>query len=287
MPIEDIAEHFSIPIGTRYIKGTAKWYRYCVKAKQNQKKAIEKHPDLYGRAGKIAQKKHPWIGKELGKKYGSIQGKINGQRLKSNSKYFSDIAKKLHEINPDHSRNNMRKAHKTMKEKGVFNRHQRLAALKCMEKNPNQLKEMSKIAHKKYPLALLALESRRKNYPYNFMSCYFDSDSERIVCKKLVEKGLIKKPIEKINVHFRIGRCHIDFFIKNKIFVEYHPIRKFGRVIETKKGYYKKRRELLDKNGFKNYPLVLITGLREIDNKIDELTKTILPQNLLLKKQAI
>lgn len=273
--INKIAKKLSLPLGTRFIKKSAKWYKFCVVAKENQKKAIEKHPNLYSRAGKIAQEKHPWIGKKLGKKYSPIQGKIRAETLKGNSEYFSKMAKRLQEINPNQSRENMGKAHETMKRLGTFNEHQRLAALKCMEKNPNQLKEMSKRAHELYPLNLLALESRRRNYPYEFMGCFFDSENERLLCKKLIERGLIKKPIEKVNIHFRIGRYHIDFFIQNKLFVEYHPPRKFGRTIETKDSYYKERRKLLDENGFKNYPLIVITNTRNINKKLQEIEKFI------------
>ena len=82
--IDEIAKELNIPIGTRYIKGSAKWYRFCAVARKNQKKAIEKHPDLYSRAGKIAQGKHPTSGYELGKKYGrfSIQN-LYGSKRKS------------------------------------------------------------------------------------------------------------------------------------------------------------------------------------------------------------
>ncbi len=275
LSIQKIANKLSLPLGTRFIKRSAKWYRYCIRAKENQKKAIEKFPGLYSKAGKIAQQKHPWIGKTLGKKYGHLQGKKNAERLKGNSEYFSKMAKKLQQINPNQSKENMKKAHETMKRKGTFNEHQRLAALKCREKNPNQLKEMSKRAHKLYPLALLALESHRKNYPYEFMGCYFDSNEERIICKKLIERGLIEKPIEKTNIHFRLGKCHIDFFIKNKLFIEYHPPRKFGRTIETEENYFLERRRLLDKNGFKNFPLVVVYNVRNIDNQLQEIQNLI------------
>ncbi|MBU3912954.1 MAG: hypothetical protein KKB21_02190 [Nanoarchaeota archaeon] len=272
--IEEIAQIVKIPIGTRYEKGSAKWYRYCIKAKDIQKKAIEKHPGLYSKAGKIAQQKHPWIGKELGKKYGKIAGKLRLEQIRKSGKmheYFSDTAKRLQKINPNHSRLNMKKAHETMKKQGTFNEHQRLAALKCKEKNPNQLKSMSKKAHELYPLALLALESHRKNYPYKFMDCLFDSEQERALCQKLVEKGLIETPIEKENIHFRIGRRHIDFFIQNKVFVEFHPPIKLGNKRETREGYYQERRKLLDENGFKSYPLVLISHINEANQKLDEI----------------
>lgn len=275
LSVSKIANEMHIPLGTRYIRGSVKWYVFCIKAKENQKKAVEKHPSLYSDAGKIAQQKHPWIGKNLGKKYGPIQGKINAEKLKGNSKYFSEIAKKLHQVNPEHSKTNMIKAHETMKKTGIFNEHQRKAALKCKEKNPSQLKEMSKKAHAKYPLALLALESRRKNYPYDFMGRLFDSNEEKIICKRLVEVGLIEKPIEEVNTHFRIGKCHIDFFIQNKLFIEFHPPRKFGRIVETSNSYYKERRKLLDENGFKNYPLIIITSIKEVNEKLEEINNII------------
>ena len=278
LSIDEISKKLSIPVGTRYQKGSVKWYKYCLVAKENQKRAIEKHSDLYSRAGKIAQQKHPWLGRMLGKKYGPIQGKINAKRLKGNSDYFSKMAKKLHKININHSRDNMRKAHETMKKKGTFIEHQRKAALKCMEKNPGQLKNMSKVAHEKYSLALLALESKRRNYPYRFMNCSFDSNEEMIFCEKLVEFGLIERPIEGLNVHFRIGRSHVDFFIQNRIFIEYHPPRKFGRVIETEESYHNDRRSLLNAYGFSNYPLIVVSNLREAEDKLMNVKKLI--QNL-------
>ncbi|MFH0831298.1 MAG: hypothetical protein V1886_00305 [archaeon] len=276
LSIEEIAKKLSIPIGTRYIKGSAKWYKYCIIAKENQRKAIQKHPNLYSKAGKIVQQKHPWTGKNLGKKYGAIGGRISSNRLRGNSEYFSRMAKKLQKINPNHSRDNMKKAHETMKRLGKFNEHQRLAALKCKEKNPNQLKEMSKKAHELHPLALLALESRRKNYPYEFMGCYFDSEQERLLCKKLVEIGLIENPIEKVNVHFRIGKCHVDFFIQNRIFVEFHPPLQYGRKKgETTEGYYKEKRRILDLSGYKEYPLVVIGSLRDMESEITKIRKLV------------
>lgn len=274
IPIEEIAKKLNIPIGTRFVKGSAKWYNYCIKAKQNQKKAIEKHQNLYSIAGKIAHQKHPWIGRELGKKYGKIAGKIRMEQIRKEGpvhEYYSNAAKRLQEINPNQSRENMKKAHETMKNKGIFELHQREAALKCKEKNPNQLKEMSKKAHNLYPLALLALESRRKNYPYEFMNCQFDSEQERLICKKLIEEKLIEKPIEKENIHFRIKRRHIDFFIKNKVFLEFHPPIKRKEKNETRESYYLERRRLLDENGFKDYPLVLISHLNEVNTKLAEI----------------
>lgn len=267
--IDEISNKLNLPIGDFRKKGSVKWYHFCIIAKKNQKKAIEKHPNLYSKAGKIAQQKHPWIGHKLGKKYGSEGGKLRYEMVKGNKEYFSNMAKKLHGINPEHSRNNMKKAHETMKKNGTFNIHQKEAALNCMKKNPTQLKDMSKKAHELYPLGLLALESRRKNYPFEFMECLFDSDSERRLCKIFVENGLIEKPEEGKNIHYKIGKYHVDFFLNNQIFVEFHPPADYGRTKgETVKSYYLYKRNVLDRNGYKNYPLIVIDRLRDIEPKI-------------------
>jgi hypothetical protein len=181
----------------------------------------------------------------------------------------------MQELKPEHSKLNMKKAHETMRIKSTFHQHQKHAALKCLEKHPNQLKDMSKRAHELYPLALLALESRRKNYPYEFMDCFFDSDSERRLCKIFVDYGLMDKPIEGENIHFRIGkRHHVDFFLKNKIFVEFHPPLKYGdRKGETFNSYYDGKRKILDNNGYTDYPLITIDRLRGIEPKINRIKK--------------
>ena len=274
--IEEIAKMLGLPVGSRYIKNSAKWYRYCTIARRNQKKAVEKDPYIYSKAGRIAQLKHPWIGHKLGKKYGPIQGKLNSQRLKGNSEYFSMMAKRLHALDPLHSSKNMQKAHASMLKGGTFNKHQREAALRCMEKNPTQLQEMSRTAHNLYPLGLLALESRRRSCPYRFMSCLFDSGDEMRLCKRFVESNLMAKPVEGINVHFRINRHHVDFFIKNRLFVEYHPPMMYGRKKgETVEGYYKEKRKILDDNGFKDYPLMVIVALKGVDSQIECIKKLV------------
>lgn len=271
--IEEIAKKLKLPLGTRYIKKSAKWYRYCIVAKRNQRKAIEKNPNLYSKAGKIAQQKHPWLGVELGKKYGRIVGKKRMNQLRKEgkvSKYFSDAAKRLQKLNPNHSRNNMKKAHETMKREGTFYRHQKEAAMRCIEKNPNQLKDMAKRAHELYPdLALRGIRSGRKNRPYLFMDCRFDSKEEREFCMLLFKLGYMEIPIEGKNVHIKIGGCEIDFLIKGKYFIEYHPPLKYGdHKGETLKSYYEKRRKHLDKNGYENYPLIVFDRCKNNEKKL-------------------
>lgn len=116
---------------------------------------------------------------------------------------------------------------------------------------------------------LLSVESRRKNYPYVFMGCRFDSNEERKACELLVRNGIIDKPKERVNVHFRVGNGEIDFFVQRCLFIEYHPPNLFFKSNSLfGEEYYKQRRILLNKNGFKDIPLVVLEHLNEFNNKI-------------------
>jgi hypothetical protein len=279
LTLDEIAGLLGLEVGTRYKRGTVTWYKYCLIAKENQKKAFEKHGSaLYSNAGKVAQKKHPWIGHELGKKYGSFCGrkKVEQVRASGNSKeYYVALARKLQEKDPCHSRRNMKKAHQTMKSEGTFFKHQKEATLKCMQKHPDQLKRMSKIAHEKYPdLAYRSRKKRWENSPYSYLNCKFDSNQERKVCKLLVKEGLIEKPVEGKNVQFRIKNYQIDFFLFEKVFLEFHPSIKLKGKNETEESYFDKRRKILDENGFRNYPLFVIPKI-ELAEKIILGIKTI------------
>jgi hypothetical protein len=54
------------------------------------------------------------------------------------------------------------------------------------------------------------------------------------------------------DVHDLIGHKEIDFFINN-VFIEYHSYNFHGE-----KDYFKQRRNNLNKNGYKDYNLVVI-----------------------------
>lgn len=281
----EIASRLGIEIGsTRFEKNTVKWYKFCLKMKNAHKNLIKKYPNLYKKAsqrakelypniysiaGKRAQNLYPHLGHELGNKYGKIAGKIRMEQLRKSGKmkvYFSTIAKRLQEIKPEHSRNNMRKAIEKMKEEGTYFEHQKLAAEKCFKKHPGQPQRMGERAHELHPdLPIRSLASRRKNSPYMFMGCKFDSNQEREICKLLVRHKLIQKPVEKENVHITLGRNDVDFFVDGKIFIEFHPCGVFGRnrlKNETYDSYVKERRMLLDKYGFPERPLVVVSNLK-------------------------
>lgn len=63
----------------------------------------------------------------------------------------------------------------------------------------------------------------------------------------------------KINVHYNIGTKEVDFFIEDTI-IECHPyVPLYDKEDKKLENYYKRRRELLDNNGFKEKELVVIS----------------------------
>ena len=67
-----------------------------------------------------------------------------------------------------------------------------------------------------------------------------------------------------------------DFFINNLVFVEFHPPQNYdGKKIETVKSYYQGRRKILDENGYKNYPLIVIDRLQNLEHKINRIKELV------------
>ncbi|MBU2639697.1 MAG: hypothetical protein KKG75_03250 [Nanoarchaeota archaeon] len=198
--------------------------------------------------GKVTHERHPNLASEIGKR--------NIKRLKKTGKFKEwqmKGVKKMHELHPELAKEmgkrNGKKAIEKMKKEGRF--------LKISSKG-------GKNCHKIYPdLALSWIKKRRENSPYTFMDCKFDSKEEKEFCKLLVENKIIKKPIEGINCHIKVGRNDIDFFIKNKIFIEYHPPISYENKKETLRGYYKNRKKILEKNGYTNQ-LIVVESIRKI-----------------------
>lgn len=81
-------------------------------------------------------------------------------------------------------------------------------------------------------------------------------------------------PIEGKNVQFRIQNYQIDFFIKEKIFLEFHPPISFGSRIETEEIYFNKRRKILDDNGFESYLLIVIPHIKKAEEIVTEIKRT-------------
>jgi hypothetical protein len=111
----------------------------------------------------------------------------------------------------------------------------------------------------------LTVELLRNHSKHSWNGVKFRSKSEMECAKKI-----LNRPIEGINCNIPIQNYHIDFFPQKSdkmfigCFVEYHPINNYFYPSETKKSYYNSRRKILDKYGFKNKKLIVITNLKEI-----------------------
>ena len=99
---------------------------------------------------------------------------------------------------------------------------------------------------------LIAVKIQRENKPYYFHKVPFDSNSEKEMGMNLSYQFKIKLK-EGVNCHIRIGGKEFDFLIGN-CFIEFHP---WDRKYSIKE-YYKERRKILDKNGYKNFNLIVI-----------------------------
>jgi len=204
--------------------------------------------------GKTAHKKHPDLAKRMG-----ILGAATCRKKKLGACFNTKINTQIHK--------------KLKKEK------------KSAFYNPKLKIRICSIAgqavHKKYPdlakrMGKLAGESNVKNKTgcfcnphlnrqirmktiknigqYKFKQCYFDSKGELEIARCIYYQLNIKLK-ERISCHFLIGLKEIDFFINN-CFIEYHPA--VWNYNKYHNDYYQKRRELLNKNGYKKYPLLVI-----------------------------
>lgn len=101
-----------------------------------------------------------------------------------------------------------------------------------------------------------AIKILRENKGYIFKKINFDSKSEMEIAMNIhYQFKIILK--ENKNYQVKVGSKLYDFFINN-IFIEYHPINNFFHPNETNYSYYQKRRQNLNKNGYKDYPLIII-----------------------------
>lgn len=137
--------------------------------------------------------------------------------------------------------------------KGVFDPKVRSKGLATQRANPEKLKRDRTRASKE------AIKSRRESYPYWFMNVPFDSEEEKQAMMILCEKFDIV-PKEGVNTHVRVDGGEIDFRLGD-LFIEYHPWdRKW-----TPEQYYKRRRKLLDSNGFQDCRLIVAKSLEEVE----------------------
>lgn len=135
--------------------------------------------------------------------------------------------------------------------------HQRQKINKTGFCNSELQKELSKRAY----------ASRIKNSPYVWKNVGFLSKQE-LECSKILLEN--EKPIKNINCHVKIGNKIFDFKINNT-FIEYHCFDENNKEIKAIYGrslsylqYYKKRRKVLDENGYKDDKLIIFKNLKEV-----------------------
>lgn len=71
---------------------------------------------------------------------------------------------------------------------------------------------------------------------------------------------------ESIIVNFPLGLKNIDFFVNNAFFWEHHICNAFDNL--SKEEYFKKRREILDSNGYDKYPLIVTISNDELNDDL-------------------
>ena len=93
----------------------------------------------------------------------------------------------------------------------------------------------------------------KKNFgTYKFKNYYFDSKGEVEIAINLYYQYNIDL---NTDCHFIVENKEYDFLVRQlKTFLEYHPFDLY----RTKEQYYKQRRDTLNKNGYKDYNLVVI-----------------------------
>lgn len=159
-------------------------------------------------------------------------------------------------------------------------------------KKPENKKKMSIITRKRYKdprerakmrkYGLKAIKTLRENAPYIFKRCKFDSRAEMDCIRLLFEASLINRIIEGKTVHIRMKGAEIDAQLNNGNFVEYHEINPFYKndfeIIKTAKKnkikpikeYTRKRRNILNQNGYRKNKLIVFQSLHEVREFIVE-----------------
>lgn len=262
--------------------------------KELKKTNPERLREICSKAGKRANELHPDLAKNRNYKNRDNMGfaflkKHNPERFKEIQKKAIEKIKEKHPKkikiykkkeeklsnfaylkinNPEKLKEIINKAKKKIKE---FNRlhpnYRREIGKKVQEKhrkngtrfyNPELASESGKISR----------ETIRKNSPYIWKEVNFMSKQEREVAKVLLDK-----PIVNVNCHIYIKNKIIDFFIRKKLFVEYHPYDHNGR---NKEQYKKQRLDIINNSEFKGISLYVIDnqyGSKRFWEQIEEIKK--------------
>lgn len=180
------------------------------------------------------------------------KGGHNAQKtLKKENKSFYNVenqrkngkigGKKVHELHP----NQAKEFGKKHGHKGGINSQKVLKEKNLGFYNSNTQSENGKKG------GLKSQKIQRQSSLYVFMKAHYDSDKEQEIAMDLFYQYNIKLK-EGVTCHVQMKGGEIDFLVKKyKCFIE--QVHNCGY-----KTYYKKRRKLLDKNGYKNYKLIII-----------------------------
>lgn len=193
-------------------------------------------------------------GRKGGKIGGKAGGKITSEFSRKNKRGFFDIK---------FQRENNKKVQKTLKrlKKGLYDpkiREMGRAEYKRRKLGFYDPKRKYSICSKGGKIGgRIGANIVRHRKRIKLVNCYFDSYKE-------AELGLciyyqIERLIEGENFQVKVGNKTHDFLIKKcKLFLEYHKVLSFLNPKETDKNYYSTRRNNLNKNGYKDYNLVVI-----------------------------
>ena len=104
---------------------------------------------------------------------------------------------------------------------------------------------------------------------YVFDNHFFNSFQEVQCYRYLKHIGI---PPSKMHMEYTLGKNHFDFFPLKRVFWEHHPINiRLGKDIYK---YGKKRRHILDENGYEHIPLIvsdiMFEDIPDICHKMNE-----------------
>ena len=211
--------------------------------------------------GKQTHKLYPNLAKELGKK--NIRKSLATCKKEKKGFWNSDV-----------QRENGRKGIETQRRKKIgpfFNKKLHLEVVKKAGKiggkrvheiHPNLARDWGRLVHKKYPNqskenGIKSAGILRGKRNIKFRGVYFDSYGECEIGMNISSQFNIKLK-KRNNVHFLVGLKEFDFFIK-KCFIEYHPYNPlYDKEDFNLKHYYRNRRLILNKGGYKKYPLIIL-----------------------------
>jgi len=190
-----------------------------------------------------------------------FDSKIKSETTKKTHKKYPNMIQKIAETN----RRNKTSAYHNKELQRINGRK---GGLRVKELYPNHFSKIGKIS------GLRTIKLIRANKPYRFMGVNFDSKAEKEIAM-IFHKKINLLLVEGKNCHVRVGFKEYDFFI-NGIFIEFHP---FDMNRLTDKEYYLGRRKNLDKNGFKNYPLIVIKNKNELKQENNLIKSELCKQN--------